>query len=140
MNTKKTTKKKAVKKKAPKKSNAGRQEKKIDWDLVAKFLEAGCLGTGIAAYIGIHPNTLYERCKKDNNCDFGEYTRQKRSKGESLLRAKQHQVAMAGDKTMLVWLGKNRLGQRDRFEHEVSVKEYKIGFGDALDPTDTYGD
>ena len=35
------------------------KRKKIDWDLVAKFLEAGCLGTGIAAYIGIHPNTLY---------------------------------------------------------------------------------
>lgn len=32
------------------------------------------------------------------------------------LRRKQVELAMAGDKTMLIWLGKNYLGQTDKLE------------------------
>jgi len=86
----------------------------IDWTKVNKYLQAQCNGTGIAGLLGIHPNTLYEACKQTFNISFSEYSEQKKSEGKELLRGKQFQVAMEGDKTMLVWLGKQYLEQKDK--------------------------
>ena len=36
-----------------------------------------------------------------------------RARGRSSLKRKQFEAAMVGDKTMLVWLGKVRLGQKE---------------------------
>lgn len=90
-----------------------RPQVEIDWKQVGMLLEAGCQGTEIAAQLGIDPETLYNRCKRDNKMGFTEFSQQKRMRGDNLLRAKQFSLAMDGDKTMLVWLGKQRLGQRD---------------------------
>lgn len=84
------------------------------------MLEAGCDGTEVAATLGIHPNTLYERCERDNNLSFSEYSATKRASGDRLLKMKQFEVAMTGDKTMLVWLGKQRLGQTERTDHTTA--------------------
>ena len=35
------------------------------------------------------------------------------------LRRKQYEVAMSGNTSMLIWLGKNILGQRDHVENEI---------------------
>ena len=52
--------------------------------------------------------------------NFSSYLAEKRAHGNSLLRAKQYEIAMSGDKTMLVWLGKNRLEQSDKIEKKLS--------------------
>lgn len=102
----------------PKGGNIGRPEKKIDWNVVETLLEAGSLGTEVAAYIGIHPDTLYRQCQETHGMTFTDYTVKYRAKGDLRLKAKQFDVAMRGDKTMLVWLGKQRLGQREKFDHD----------------------
>ena len=81
--------------------------------MVDKYLQSQCEGTGIAGLLGIHPNTLYRRCEEEFGIRFSEYSQQKKSEGKELLRAKQFQTAMKGDKTLLVWLGKQYLGQKD---------------------------
>ena len=102
---------------------SGRKPLPIDWAKVERLMEAGCVGTEIAAYLGIHANTFYRRCEDEGKCgkgkeygDFSAYLQSKKEKGDSLLRAKQFEIAMQGDKTMLVWLGKNRLNQADKIE------------------------
>lgn len=99
-----------------------RPKANINWDEVGKMLEAGCSGVGIAASIGVDEGTLRKRCEKDLKCSFSEFAQQKKSKGDDLLRAKQFALAMKGDKTLLIWLGKQRLGQTDRQDqkHEHS--------------------
>lgn len=94
----------------------GRPKVEIDWDKVGKMLEAGASAEGIAATIGIDTKTLYNRSESDNNILFSAFSQQKKAKGDELLRTKQFQVAMTGDKTMLIWLGKQRLGQADKQE------------------------
>ena len=103
---------------------AGRPAALIDWKAVDRLLQAGCAGTQIAARLGIHANTLYERCRKEHDCDFSDYSQQKREHGETLLLEQQFTIAMQGDKTMLIWLGKQRLGQKERNanENETTVK------------------
>lgn len=92
----------------------GRPKSKIDWAKVDNFLKAQCDGVAIASMFGIHPETLYGACQEKFNMGFSEYSAIKKSEGKELLRAKQFQVAMEGDKTMLVWLGKQLLDQKDK--------------------------
>jgi len=99
----------------------GRPKADIDWNQVGKLLEAGGSAVGIAASIGIIEDTLYNRCKTDLKMDFSAFSQQKKAKGDELLRTKQFQVAMTGDKTMLIWLGKQRLGQSDKMESKSEV-------------------
>jgi hypothetical protein len=100
---------------------AGRPKAVIDWVKVGEMLEAGSTAEGIAATIGISRDALYKRCQGDNNADFSTFSQQKRAKGDDMLRAKQFEVAMTGDKTMLIWLGKQRLGQAEKQEVDHTV-------------------
>lgn len=107
-----------------------RPEITIDWNVVNELLEAGCIGTEIAASIGMHPETFYDRVVKEFRIGFTEYATQKRAKGNSILRKVQFDVATKDkDKTMLVWLGKQRLDQREPDSKTVeeckpALKEY----------------
>ncbi len=94
----------------------GRPKADIDWQTVGKLLEAGCAGTDIASQLGISATTLQRRCRAENNVSFAAFSQQKRMAGDNLLRAAQYKAAMEGNTTMLVWLGKQRLGQSDKNE------------------------
>lgn len=95
---------------------SGRPEIEIDWKKVDFLLEADCTGTEVAAQLGIHPDTLYNRIVSKYGESFTDYSAKKKQKGESNLRAAQYQKALKGDNHMLIWLGKNRLKQRDKEE------------------------
>lgn len=92
-----------------------RPKANINWEMAARLVEAGCDGVECAAYFGIDPETFYNRCKEDLNIGFTEFLRQNRSKGNALLKAKQFEAALVDkDRGMLIWLGKQRLGQSDK--------------------------
>ncbi|TXH45719.1 MAG: hypothetical protein E6Q97_31000 [Desulfurellales bacterium] len=92
------------------------------------MIEAGCTAEGIAASLGIDRPTLYRRCETDNKVLFTTFSQQKRAKGDDLLRMKQFDAAMKGDKTMLVWLGKQRLGQAEKSENQLTVNKIEVEF------------
>jgi len=96
-----------------KKTKMGRPQIEIDMKVVDDFLIAGCNGPQTAAYLGVSDDTLYERIQKEHGVTFSTYAARKRSKGDGMLQVAQFKKAMKYDNTMMVWLGKNRLGQRD---------------------------
>ena len=98
----------------------------INWKIVDQYLVAGATGTEVAAVLGIHPETLYNKCKKEHKIGFTEYSKQKKAKGDSLLKVKQFEMAMSGDRGMLIWLGKNRLDQSDKKDIDHTSKGEKI--------------
>jgi hypothetical protein len=102
----------------------GRKKINIDWDKVDSYLKAQCSGPGIAAILGVHENTLYNRCLIDKNVDFGAYAAIKKGEGREILRAKQFKTAMDGDKTMLIWLGKQYLEQSDKIDHSNKGEKF----------------
>lgn len=103
----------------------GRPKADINWNRVDELLEAGCSGAEIAANFGLNPATIYDRCMKDHQIPFSEYSQCKQAKGESLLREVQYKKALGitekGDNTMLVWLGKVRLKQKE--EKTIALSE-----------------
>lgn len=114
-------------KKLPTNRPRGTQPKFIDWDLVDTLAIKGCLGSEIASRLGICADTLYNRCLTDKGVLWSEYLRQKHEIGETLLRAKQFDKAIGkckdGDNTLLIWLGKQRLGQRESLEQAPISEE-----------------
>lgn len=96
----------------------------IDWNKVDMYLKAGCSGAGIAELIGINSETLYRSCRREHKMDFTEYSQKKREVGNDMLRAKQFDTAMKGNVTMQIWLGKQRLDQRERSENEVNINPF----------------
>ena len=110
----------------------GRPRAEICWERVGELAEAGCKTVEIAAYFGVDPKTLYDRCPIDMGMSLSIFTQEKRAKGESLLREVQFKKAMGisdkGDNTLLIWLGKQRLEQKEKqeIEHTVIEKENEI--------------
>ena len=98
-------------------SAAGRPEKIIDWELVDKFLEAGCNGIQIASHFGMHHQTFYDRVYEKHKMNFTDYAGRTTPRGEAHLLLSQHQKSLngqaKGNAQMLIWLGKVRLGQRE---------------------------
>lgn len=93
----------------------------IDWKKVDEFLMAHCFGTEIAAYFGMHEDTFYRRVEEQYGMGFTEYCQLKRGSGKLMLRARQYAKAMTGDNTMLVWLGKNLLDQREPETKAIAI-------------------
>lgn len=90
----------------------------IDWDKVDQHLQARCSGAAIARQLGIHSNTLYQRCKEDKGVEFVTYQQEKRAEGDDMLRLAQFKEAVKGNTSMLIWLGKQYLEQKDKSESD----------------------
>jgi len=113
-----------------------RPEVTIDWKKVDDLMTAGCMGTEVAAYFGVHPNTFYRRVEERYNMRFSDYFAKMKAKGESILRAHQYAKALGvtdkGDNTLLIWLGKNRLNQRDTQNDLPVTNETVAQFTDLM--------
>lgn len=97
-----------------------RPRKEIDWEGVAKLCELQCTEEEIAQFLGVSVDTLARACKREHAQSFAEYFAQKRGAGRTSLRRAQWLSAQAGNPTMLIWLGKQYLGQKDKSAHEHS--------------------
>lgn len=106
----------------------------IDWKKVDFYLRAHCDGVGIAGILGVCPDTLYLACQEEHKMGFSEYSAQKKSEGKEMLRGKQFQLAVEGDKTMLVWLGKQYLDQKDR--KDMTSNDHTLGMSITVESPD----
>jgi len=101
----------------------GRPKIEVDFAEVDKLCQIQCTGEEIASFFEISYDTLERRCKEQFKVSFAEYIKEKSAKGKSSLRRLQWKAAMNGNVTMLIWLGKQYLGQSDKTESNVAVTE-----------------
>lgn len=97
-------------------AKAGRPEgteAKLDLVEFEKLAQLGCTQGEAANFLGVSVATIETRLQRE---DF----RKAWDKGQATLnlsiRRSQVKLADAGNATMLIWLGKQRLGQKDRLE------------------------
>ncbi len=110
----------------------GRRKADIDWDRVGEMFEAECTVEGVAATIGVDRDTLYKRCKTDLKSDLSTFKQQKKARGDEMLRELQIKTAKAGNVTMQIWLGKQRLGQSDKSEIQQTIKKVEVQWVDPI--------
>ena len=100
----------------PKKTR-GAPKAKLDWERIKEMLAAGCTTGEIAGYFNVHKETLYNRCKKEHSMRFVDLREIALGKGNAIIRETQFNLAIENkDRVMLIWLGKQRLGQRENPE------------------------
>jgi hypothetical protein len=78
----------------------------IDSKLVEGMASVGATNVEIAAFVGCSEATIRQRFEKE--------LAKARSGLKVKLRKKQMEVALAGNVSMLIWLGKQLLGQKEK--------------------------
>ena len=101
--------------------------KPVDWDRVEWLLKCGCSGVEIAAEFDVHPETLYRKVEDVFNVGFTEFSAIKKAKGDVLLREAQLSKALEKDNTMMIWLGKQRLGQKENHDAVAPSNDKMLG-------------
>jgi len=92
-----------------------RPKKDIDPEQVRKLASIDCSYAEMSAILGLNESNLTRR--------FAQVIEEGRRNGCASLKRKQFEVAMAGNVSMLIWLGKIRLKQKDTTEvqHFTSI-------------------
>ena len=106
-----------------KKKSVGRPKKyNLDTKQVEQLAGFGCTDTEIASFFDISRTTL-ER-------NYEHYLTKGREEGKIRLRQYQWASAKKGNVAMLIWLGKQLLGQSDK--QEITTTELPEGFNVEL--------
>jgi len=122
-------------KKMPKnngKHPGGRPPIEIDFNLLDNLCYVQCTEAEIAGILGVSIEVIVARIKEETGKSFSEYYAEKSSGGKASLRRRQFKSAMGSDPvivdgelvsqgvppnpTMMIWLGKQYLGQSDKAE------------------------
>lgn len=92
------------------KHKGGRPKKELDYKLIEELSNIQCTQDEIASCLGVNVKTLradekfLDLYKKGQEC------------GKKSLRRYQFECAKKGNSAMLIWLGKQYLGQRDNID------------------------
>lgn len=89
----------------------GRPPAEIDLEVVRNAAGIGCSVNEIASVLGLSRSTIHKYMAL--NPEVQEAIDEGRDKGCETLRRLQWHKAEVGSDTMLIWLGKQMLGQRD---------------------------
>lgn len=79
-------------------------------ETIEKLASVFCTDEEIASFMGVTVETLLNN---KNKSSFLEYKKRGLERGKATLRRKQFELAMKGNCTMLIWLGRNYLGQSE---------------------------
>ena len=102
------------------KRRAGRPPIEVDLKQLEALGAIQCTDDEIAAVLGCSTDTIGRRKKEDP--DFAETLKRGKEQGKVSLWRLQWKAAQNGNIAMLIWLGKQILGQRDRVEQDSSVR------------------
>ena len=83
---------------------------KLDTEKVEQLAGFGCTNTEIASFFGCGESLIRK--------SYSEFLTKGRDKGKIRLRQLQWRAAERGNVSMMIWLGKQVLGQTDRQEIE----------------------
>ena len=97
--------------------NGGRPKKKLDYELVEKLASIHCTQEEIAEVLSVSARTL----QRDR--EFCRIYKKGMQMGKISIRRAQFKKALDGDTSMLIWLGKQLLGQKDQLKNEVDVTQ-----------------
>lgn len=96
----------------------GRPKIEIDLKQLEALSQQGATNHELALHFGVSERTIDSR--RANEPEFFAAMERGAANGNLSLRHKQMSLALAGNVTMLIWLGKQRLGQKDKVAQEHS--------------------
>jgi len=109
----------------------GRKRAELDYNIIDTALYYGATMNQVMFLLEKkdmkYTRKTIERCiKRDKGMTFSEYREYCHGGSRLKLAQKQFEVAMSGNATLLIWLGKQWLGQKDKLEQSVDEGTQKI--------------
>lgn len=100
----------------PRISTVGRAKRVIDRDVLIRLAQIGCTSDEIGRFFGVESSLVRRR--------FGTLLHQVKAQSKARLRQAQFELAIdQKDKTMLIWLGKQFLGQSELGERNSEDRQ-----------------
>ena len=100
------------------KRKVGRPRKEIDMAMLIKMVGIQCTAEECAGVFGICEDTLDARLKESGFENFSDFYKKHGQSGKVSLRRMQWKAAEDGNTGMLVWLGRQYLGQTEKVVNE----------------------
>lgn len=91
----------------------GRKQKEIDQEEFEKLCLIQCTKQEMASWFRVSEDTIERWAKRTYGKVFAEVHEEKKQGGRISLRRAQFQEAIKGNTALLIWLGKQYLGQTD---------------------------
>ena len=110
-----------MKNKEPTKNLGGRPRKEIDIKMFEGLCKLQCTKDEICGLLEIDEKTLTAWCQRTYGMGFSDIYSKKSATGKMSIRRYQMQLAEQLNPTMLIWLGKQYLGQRDKQEIDATA-------------------
>lgn len=111
----------------------GRDVIPIDWKTVISLCKIQCTGEEIAAVLDISYDTLEKAIRREQKLCFTDFYKRHSAHGKASLRRAQYQLAVEKhNPTMLIWLGKQQLGQKEPDREGADVAQTAEKFVDAF--------
>ena len=105
----------------------GRPPKEINWKQVETLCSIQATQEEISAVLEIHLDNLCLAAKREYGLTFADLFNKWRQGGKCSLRRAQWKKALEGHPTMLIWMGKQVLGQKDQIE-TFAAEPIKLGY------------
>ncbi len=104
----------------------GRPRVEIDMELLANMVSIQCTRAECAGVLGVSESTIDRRLMEDTGEGFEAFYKKHSDDGKVSLRRAQFKTATEdGNPTMLIWLGKQILHQKDISRQESTGPEGK---------------
>lgn len=94
----------------------GRPKKVIDKKQFEGMCAIFCTLNEIAGLFDCSEDTIERWCKRTYKETFAEVYKKKSAMGKMSLRRVQYETAMSGNTSLMIWLGKQYLGQSDKLD------------------------
>jgi hypothetical protein len=97
------------------------QIKEVDFEQLRTLVRIQCTAEECAAILDMSADTLDTRLKEAGYAGFSEFYKRYNHEGRASLRRAQWKAAVdEGNPTMLIWMGKQMLGQKDKHDVEIN--------------------
>ena len=94
-----------------------------EFEQLITMVRIQCTQEEICRIHSVTDKTLNEALKRRGEPGFSEFYKKHQDEGRASLRRAQWKAAQSGNPTMLVWLGKQMLGQRDKQDFDLTTSD-----------------
>jgi len=98
----------------------------VDWKTLDALLQFKVTLKFCADYLEISTDAIQRRCKEEKGMTFEEYHQSRLQRTATKLQQKAIEMALSGDRTMLIFCLKNLAGWTDKVEQQIDLHEIKL--------------
>ncbi len=107
-------------------ANMGRpptESAKIDKDELEKLMKLNLSEQEVSDWFDVQPKTLIRFVNKEFGCTFVQLRAKGFVRTKAAIKRAQIENALKGNTVLLIWLGKQYLGQSDKIEQTIELGE-----------------